>query len=975
MYKKLITAILNCIVLTVLVYSSQEPKYFINSKWIWCKGETAPINYFQYFRKKVEITTPIKEANLSITADSRYILYLNGEYIGQGPARSFPDFQNYDIYNITDKLKQGNNIISVLVHHYGVKTYQYYPGRGGLLCELELINPQDKVINIGTDSTWKTKQCISYDRYAPRINVHMGFEEHYDATKEIENWKEIDFDDSLWENAIVIGPPNMKPWTTLIRRDIPFLTTTPVYPVKVINNELVNPIQYRFTIYMGHNFIAPDTYSIEQIDWFIYTYIYAAQPEEITFYHLPPAFATKIKRIRVGDQIFSNFDTATRIHNHKIKLNQGWNLFLLEILTESTSLDLDYGLVFDTSQKLIFNYEQNPDDETPKFASITGFTGETADADRDIIFNKGPQAIKSGSEIYSTLEIKPFIKEDVRTNDVFLQTILDKQVQNMKPNIDNINALCQINSVNKTVINPISGYDTRILIDFGKEVVGYTEFEIETLEPEVIFDFNMFETIDADNHAYWTTGTRNSFRYITKKGIQKYRTYIRRGFRYNYITIRNNKQPVKINYVRCLFNTYPVKDIGSFFCSDNLLTRIWETGKYTLQLCMEDTYVDCPCYEQAHWIGDSRIDSLVNYVTFAEYPLARHSLIQAAQSVKYAGVPQPYVPTKTTDFLPAWSFLWVFAVYEYYLFTGDKQTIEIIFPYLKTTWKNISNMQTGRGLISTKGWNMIDWAPMDIVPEAEMTHNNILAAKALEYSAILAGELNKQSEKNSFESLAKQIKESVNKYLWSDEKNAFIDCIHNDNTKSNIVSQQTNILAFLTDVADEQKKEKIKNIIISPPDNVVKMGSPFFMFFVLEALSRLNEHQLSINLIREKYGMMLDNNATTFWESFTDPKQFGQGRGMSLCHGWSSGVTYFLSSKILGVQPVEPGFKKVLIAPITYDLKWAKGVFPTPKGVIKVSWEIVNNILQIRVEAPKDCSCEVKPQETKYKSEIDIKYY
>lgn len=70
----------------------------------------------------------------------------------------------------------------------------------------------------------------------------------------------------------------------------------------------------------------------------------------------------------------------------------------------------------------------------------------------------------------------------------------------------------------------------------------------------------------------------------------------------------------------------------------------------------------------------------------------------------------------------------------------------------------------------------------------------------------------------------------------------------------------------------------------------------------------------------------------------------------SFCHGWASGPTAWLSQHLLGVQPLEPGFKKVRIAPQLGRLQWAEGTYPTPHGPINVRHErrrdgtIISNI-------------------------------
>ena len=108
---------------------------------------------------------------------------------------------------------------------------------------------------------------------------------------------------------------------------------------------------------------------------------------------------------------------------------------------------------------------------------------------------------------------------------------------------------------------------------------------------------------------------------------------------------------------------------------------------------------------------------------------------------------------------------------------------------------------------------------------------------------------------------------------------------------------------------------------------------------------------------------MLDLGATTFWEDFDlawtnnatridelvpeGKKDIHgdcgaycyEGFRHSLCHGWASGPTAWLSRHVLGVTPLEPGFTKAQIAPVLGDLDWAEGTYPTPHGPIRVRHE------------------------------------
>ena len=75
---------------------------------------------------------------------------------------------------------------------------------------------------------------------------------------------------------------------------------------------------------------------------------------------------------------------------------------------------------------------------------------------------------------------------------------------------------------------------------------------------------------------------------------------------------------------------------------------------------------------------------------------------------------------------------------------------------------------------------------------------------------------------------------------------------------------------------------------------------------------------------------------------------------LSLCHGWSSGPTVYLTENVLGVRSTSAGYATVEIAPQLGDLKWAEGNVPTPNGIIHVRVERIKDKLHCVVNLPKN---------------------
>jgi hypothetical protein len=247
------------------------------------------------------------------------------------------------------------------------------------------------------------------------------------------------------------------------------------------------------------------------------------------------------------------------------------------------------------------------------------------------------------------------------------------------------------------------------------------------------------------------------------------------------------------------------------------------------------------------------------------------------------------------------------------------------------------------------GWNLFDWAEMDTPGDGIVTHINCLASLGLKQSAKLARDLGDDAKALEWDSAARGLADAVNKFLWSESKGAYVDCIRADGSLSPVFSQQTQTAAYISGVATGERAKKCGAIVHHPPAEFVKAGSPFFMFFLLEALVQEGRLEEMTDTIRSYWGKQIDAGATTFWEMYHD----GAARlTRSHCHGWSAAPTFFLTQHVLGVQPAEPGYATVRIAPKPGSLAWARGRVPTPRGVVQCAWKNEGGAFELSVDPP-----------------------
>lgn len=111
---------------------------------------------FQNYRILVKRTfdAPVfKKATIKITADDYYKLYINGRFVGQGPAQGYHFNYYWNEYDISDFLLQGENTVEVCLLYSGLlnRAYNSADNRMGMIAELYV----DGNIVLSTDETWK----------------------------------------------------------------------------------------------------------------------------------------------------------------------------------------------------------------------------------------------------------------------------------------------------------------------------------------------------------------------------------------------------------------------------------------------------------------------------------------------------------------------------------------------------------------------------------------------------------------------------------------------------------------------------------------------------------------------------------------------------------------------------------------------------------------------------------------------------
>ncbi|HDL17460.1 MAG TPA: hypothetical protein ENH29_00225 [Bacteroidetes bacterium] len=934
----------------------------LQAKWIWKKHSSYRIYNQTIIVRKTFHTGQFSSAKIKITADSFYRLFINGQWVNDGPARSWPEHYRYDEVDCTSYLQEGTNQIRIVARYWGVGTFHNVCQQAGLLTQLEIRSRSGAVQTVATDETWEAAQAPAWLRNTPKVSIQMEPQEFYDARLE---------DRLRYKKAAVLFTAGNGPWQDLQPRDVALLTKKP-FPLHAFSgaNLIKRNPDLHFcipTTRLTHPGLIEANHNISNTCG-IATILQTDNTVELQF-------EMDGMEISVDGQ---------RLAENRHKLNPGRH-FVLAFVTEVTGHRREKAVgIIDPpgSLKLLNPLEATYENpwcwiNFPEYSFASDDLGGKKPADKKKVNSYLTEIKAYFRKVKDAAGFRAFLGERVKNMPSGKMFVPDnhwlftnrKVLRPADSLLRNPGALLQ-NAHGATGIIPSTDGDIELIYDLGEQNIGYYDFEL-TAEEGVIIDIFGIEYIAPGGRIQHTRHNRNGMRYITKAGLNRFTSLKRRSGRYLFITLRNQESPVQFHKFQLIESTYPVNPIGAFTCSDERLDKIWDISARTLKLCMEDTFTDCPLYEQTLWVGDARNEAVFAFSAFGAADIAKRCIRLAAQSLERFPITGCQVPSGWEILLPAWSFLWGISVWDYYFYSGDKNFLREIWPDVLRNLAGARKYLNRDDLFSLSAWNMFDWSGIDDRHKTVL-HNSMLLTGAVQAAIRCADVLEDQKSREWLDDFRNRLKEGINKY-WDEEKQAYPDSIHEDGSVSDSTSQHTNFLSILYDIVEKKHFNAALKNILSPPEKMVPVGSPFAMFYLYEALEKTGREDDIIRSIYESYLPMLNAGATTVWETFPSSSyRPGEFPTRSHAHAWSSSPLFYLNRVILGIKQTKPGGSGFDISPRLHGLNSASGTVATIEGPLSVSWRAAGKKLTIRIDAPKNVKVKFVKNETHKNLAVEI---
>lgn len=464
-----------------------------------------------------------------------------------------------------------------------------------------------------------------------------------------------------------------------------------------------------------------------------------------------------------------------------------------------------------------------------------------------------------------------------------------------------------------------------MFVDFGKETFGYIKLNGIKGRGKVSLYFG-----ESPNEAMDTARCELADKVDIDQRNGDYTFNGSRAFRYVNIYYDDN---ISLNDVSMLYEYSPVKQRGSFRCSDEEINKIWDVAAYTLHLNTREFFIDGIKRDRWVWSGDAYQSYLMNYYLFFDSPTITHTLLALRGK-------DPV--TSHINTIMDYTFYWFLGINDYYQYTGDKTFIQQNYPRMQSMMDFCLSRRDQDGFVQgqTGDWVFIDWAD-GLSKQGEVSFEQILLCRSLETMAECAKIVNDTVKAAKYAQTAAYLKANIFSYYWNDQKHALVHS-RIDGQPTDNVTRYANMFSIFFNYLDEAKKQDVKKYVLLNND-IPKITTPYMRFYELEALCAMGEQSYVLKQMKDYWGGMLKLGATSFWEEYNPAKSgadvyamYGRPYGKSLCHAWGASPIYLLGKYYLGVRPTSPGYKDYVVEPNLGSLQWMQGSVPTPNGDIRV---------------------------------------
>jgi len=437
----------------------------------------------------------------------------------------------------------------------------------------------------------------------------------------------------------------------------------------------------------------------------------------------------------------------------------------------------------------------------------------------------------------------------------------------------------------------------------------------------------------------WRKGNRNEVEGRAARGVRdvfrpgggerrSFQTLYWRSYRYVQMDVETGDEPLRVHALRAIFTAYPFQALGRFSSADApWIDSVWAIDWNGARVGAFETYMDTPYYEQLQYVGDTRIQSLISVYVSGDDRLMRQAIEHFDASRIPEGLTASRYPSALQQIIPPFSLIYVAMLDDYHMLRDDRAFVRERLAGARGVLDWYGRHVDSTGLLGPMPyWNYLDWAPewQDGAPPGAIDGHSVaislLYAYALQRAARVERDIGDSAVARGYVRRADALLRAARARAWNAKRELF-----SDEPGGSAYSQQTNVLAVLTNAVPDGSRRAVMTHVLS--DTTLTNATYYFSFYLLEALREAGLAERYVEQLAP-WREMLRLGLTSTPEN-PEPTR-------SDSHAWAAHPNYGLLATVLGVRPASAGFRTVLVEPALGPLRWAHGRVPTPAGDVEV---------------------------------------
>lgn len=497
------------------------------------------------------------------------------------------------------------------------------------------------------------------------------------------------------------------------------------------------------------------------------------------------------------------------------------------------------------------------------------------------------------------------------------------------------------------------GESKKIRLEFEKICGGFVCVDVKA-QGKVKLDLTVMETETILNKFYYdlTFEKEDHYRGLQLNSIGLYSA-----------TIENHSTEEAELEFFMIGTHYPVEQEAKTITSDKDLNLVLDVCRHTLKYCRQMIHLDSPQHcEPLACTGDYYIESLMTAMSFGDMSLAEFDILRTAELLRMHDGRMYYA---------TYSMIWVLMLWDVYMLTAHESLLEECEDALSLLLERFETYIGENGLIETPpDFMFVDWIYLDNI---SMFHPPKALGQtclcAFYYGALKAAEkiyevLGETAESTHCIQKAEKLRAAMNELLYDPEKGLYFEGLNTpvpeellyehmpQNVEKRYYLQHSNILCTCFGVCDDETAEKILKQVVEGKE----LGDcqPYFKHFLLEAIYNHSLCEKYTLKVVEEWKAPIKECPKGLVEGFVKPEP---AYSFDHSHAWGGTPLYSVPKALLGLEILEPGYRRISISPKLLGLESAHIEVPTPYGMMR--FELQKGKC-MQMEIPKEIQVEMR---------------